>query len=133
MIADRARVATLVFSEQFSNSVAWMWDHTDGFEYMGCLQGRLANDTLYVDSVELADIVSSTPGTVSGTCTARRTYFGRLHNHPSGACYPSTVDSESYRGAPHDAIDAIQCGRDRVHVSHSKLDFVAKPNEPPLD
>jgi hypothetical protein len=51
-------------------------------EYLGCLQGTVAHDTVWVESWEPAADLKQLPLAVAGSCNSVRDLVGTWHSHP---------------------------------------------------
>jgi len=119
-------------------TMKWMWDHTDGYEWIGCLHGEMLGDTLNIFAVELGDIVMSSPMRVEGSCRITKSYVGYIHGHTSmafpnpdapppflkfpGACQPSDVDLNTFMESKETAFLIIHCARNMFYVDEGKVD-----------
>ncbi len=92
-------------------------------EFLFCLYGRIEENTLIIDRLELADVILQDEDSVEGKCPldffSSNPLIGGVHNHPSGICAPGHQDLVSFG---EDAVIGIVCSRNLlVFYTHNNL------------
>lgn len=107
-------------------------------EFVYCLYGRIAGDTMFVERLELAEMNlfdgSNTRAKYEDKGCRTPDMLGTGHSHPPGyLCEPSNVDWESFRNTRRNRYLFLTCqGRMLVIFNRSQIPPPPPPYEPPV-
>lgn len=109
-------ISVVSFSPFVVNNLSWayaMWMEAGGREFAGCVYGAQIADTLFVRSMETAQIFNSTFGIVNGKCRVTNDILGTVHSHPNlpNECQFSMIDRRTM--SPTLPIHIVICAPDR--------------------
>ena len=109
----------------------WMWDNTNNYEWLGCVQARYdgIEDIVHVEAIELAEVYMSSPDSVSGGCRNTAQFIGTIHPHTNGFCGFSTSDMESQAKDENEAFMMIQCNHQNLIISTEKVKIRGMPED----
>jgi len=102
---------TIVLPAEFAAALNEAYrNHTVEFQY--CLYGEIRENETLITEIVPAEMIYATATECEANCTIRDEYLGRIHNHISGRCVLSPLDTFGW-GESDAPLTAVICGENR--------------------
>ena len=84
-------------------------------EFPFCLHGSSVDNKVKVEALRVPDVTLSHDsfGSFNNvSCALSPDYLGMIHNHPTGACFPSSIDFGRFNESTYATLEVVACRKD---------------------